>query len=228
MDPLGEVVEASTPKFIAECPRDRLHAPPELGTFLKVLPVNARVDESAAAKQPLDPFADPPGIVAGWPPDGTPEGTLYALVFHSETIGADPGRHAAAYGLEEDQLLQEQPQIFDLLSTQFHAMHLAYVAEGRLRTGPPPRPPRLHAFVYSCTSEETRILTESTDLLRSLVLSSGPSDADSLIIACLYRAYLCRDRDFAFLVRAGKQLAQLLRDDPERLTALLRRLEPTA
>ena len=49
---------------------------------------------------------------------------------------------------------------------------------------------------------------------------------DELIASCLTSVYLCRDEEFAFLVRAGKQLANLLRDDPERLAALLRKLEP--
>ena len=43
-----------------------------------------------------------------------------------------------------------------------------------------------------------------------------------------YRPVVFQDlnNDFAFLVRAGKRLALLLRDDPERLSALLRKLEP--
>lgn len=227
-EPLGEVVEASTPRLTAECPRERLHAPPDLGTFIKVLPPGVKPDGRGSVALPLDPFADPPALSPGLPPPGTPEGTLYALVFHAATGGAEPGRRAAAYGLDEEQLLREQPQIFDLLATQFDALHLAYVERGRLRSGPPPRPPRLHAFVYACTDEETCALTESPDLLRRLAFASGVSDADSLIVACLHRAYLCRNNDFTFLVRAGKQLAHLLRDDPERLTALLRCLEPGA
>jgi hypothetical protein len=221
---IGEVVEAGTTRFLAQCPPKRLHAPPAFGTFVCVLPEGQSRSRLPTGLRDDDPFAESAPLRAL--PSGVPDGTLYALVFRAATGSLEPGRRAAAYGLDESSLRAEQPQIFDLLATEFAALHVGYADAGRFRPHTPPRPPRLHAFVYPCSPEEVCALTEAPDVLRTLLQASGEASPDELIAACLRHAYECRKADFAFLVRAGKQLANLLRDDPERLTALLRKLEP--
>lgn len=222
---IGEVVEAGTTRFLAQCPRERLHTPPAFGTFVCVPPEGqSRSRLSDGFQEADDPFAESAPLHAL--PSGVPDGTLYALVFRATTGSLEPGRRPAAYGLDETSLRAEQPQIFDLLATEFAALHVGYADAGRFRPHTPPRPPRLHAFVYPCSSEEVSAITEAPDVLRTLLQASGEASPDALIAACLRHAYARRKADFAFLVRAGKQLANLLRDDPERLTALLRQLEP--
>ena len=245
---VGEIIEASTTRFVAQCPRGKLHQPPALGTFVKVLPVGARLPttENRLADTPgdfssnlssslssprllddEDPFADPPPVTAvSMRLPAIPEETLYALVCAASTGSADVGRRASAYGLEEEALQAEQPQIYDLLATEFVALPFGYIHKGRVRPGLPHRPPRLHAFVDSCDCTEVRALSEAPDFVRQMLHATGDVHPDELIAACLTAVYVCRDEDFAFLVRAGKQLANLLRDDPERLAALLRKLEP--
>ncbi|HZO89315.1 MAG TPA: hypothetical protein VFB38_13360 [Chthonomonadaceae bacterium] len=225
---LGEVIEASTTRFVAQCPRAHLHDPPAFGAFVKVMPPDAPMAAPGEVGDigSADPFADPRPRAPQELPVGTPDGVIYALVFAATTGSPEPGRRPTAYGLEEARLRQEQPQIFDLLTTEFAALHLAFAQEGRVRLDTPPRPPRLHAFVYACTPEEVCALTDSPDFVRPLLAAPGEVSPDELIAASLRHAYRCRHADFAFLVRAGKQLAQLLHADPERLTALLRKLEP--
>ena len=246
---VGEIIEASAARFVAQCPRSRLHQPPALGAFVKVLPPGTRAPlvNSTSAPAPTlshptvlgvasparlgegeDPFADPPIAPVSYArlSAAVPEHTLYALVCASSTGSADLGRRASAYGLEEDALAREQPQIFDLLATEFVAVPFGYMINGRVRPGLPPFPPRLHAFVEACNCDETHALSETPDFVRQLLSTSAEVPPDELLTACLSHVYECRDRDFAFLVRAGKQLAVLLRDDPERLAAILRKLQP--
>lgn len=246
---IGEIIEASASRFVAQCPRSRLHQPPALGAFVKVLPPGTRsplvkstsasasdlprsaapgVFSSARMEEDEDPFADPPIAPASHArlSAAVPEHTLYALVCASSTGSADLGRRASAYGLEEDALEREQPQIFDLLATEFVAVPFGYMSGGRVRPGLPPLPPRLHAFVEACDCDETRALSETPDFVRQLLSTSAEVPPDELLSACLSHAYECHDREFAFLVCAGKQLAVLLRDDPERLAAILRKLQP--
>jgi hypothetical protein len=226
------VIEASTTRFTAQCPAERLHLPPDFGTFVKILPAGAQPTAAVdpARKQTVgreeDPFADPVPALSTGALVGVADGTLYALVYFALTGSIEPGRRAAAYGLEEEELHRQQPQIVALLATEFAALHVGYAHEGRLRPHLPPRPPRLHARVWECTPAEIYALTENPDFLRPLLAPAGEVSPDELIAACLRNAYLCRDRDTAYLVRMGKQLAMLLREDPERLTALLRKLEP--
>ncbi len=248
----GEVIEAGTTRFVAQCPPGRLHLPPDFGSFVKILPPGhklpsspdrslvadeggdfsadrqsaASFDEGTHALLDEDPFADPITVPNLEKAIDAPDGTLYAIIYHALTGSIEPGRRAAAYGLDEEQLHREQPQIVALLATEFAALHVGHVHEGRLRPHLPPRPPRLHAQVWECTPAESMALTESTDFLRPLLSSGGEADPDELIAACLRTAYVHRQRDMSYLIRMGKQLAMLLRDDPDRLTALLRKLEP--
>jgi hypothetical protein len=222
-------VEAGGTQFVAQCPRSRLYEPPLFGQFVRVLPPGTAPDFTSEPEEEtsdIDPFADPLPSTANLSTKGIPEGTLYALVCAATTGSGEAGRRPSAYGLEEAQLREEQPQIFDLLTTEFTALHIAWVSGGRLHYGTPPRPPRLHAFVYDCSPEEIRRLTDQPDFTRPLLTGTGPGDPDELLGACLRQTYTLRGNDFAFLVRTGKQLASQLRDDPERLSALLHRLEP--
>jgi hypothetical protein len=222
---IGEVVEASTTRFVAHCPQECLYEPPPLGAFVRIMlqPDASQTEPQETIEE--DPFADP--APQPMPPTAdAPDGTLYAVVCMATTGSVEPGRRPAAYGLDEQQLREEQPQIFDLLTTEFTALHIGYVQGGRVRPYLPPRPPRLHAFVTPCTPSEVRALSDSLDFLRALLTAPGEVSPDELIAAALREAYLQRNQEFAFLVRAGKQLASLLRDDPDRLAALLRKLEP--
>ncbi len=228
---IGEIVAASTTGFAAQCPAERLHTPPDFGSFVRVLPPgtnnpNPGTDAGSVVGVELDPFADPIIMLPAMLPADSPSGTLYALVYSASTNSAEPGRRPAAYGLDEYQLRAEQPQIFDLLATEFIAIHIGFADQGVLRSGTSPRPARLHAMVYSCTEQEIIALTEMPDFVRLMLNASSVGDADMLCAACLRTAYMARNLDFRFLVRTGKQLARFLRDEPERLTALLRRLEP--
>ncbi len=223
---LGEIIEATTTGFVAQCPKERLHQPPAFGTFVKVLVGQTPPVQPVETPDETDPFLDPvPKPAAGLPAD-IPDDTLYALVTFAETGSIEPGRRAAAYGLTEELLRQQQPQIFDLLATTFHAAHLGYASGGRFRPYLPPCPPRLHGFVASCSQEEICAITETPDFLRTLLALPLSAQSDELIAACLRHACSGRPNDFGYLVRIGKRLAVLLRDSPDRLTSLLRKLEP--
>ena len=99
--------------------------------------------ENRAAPPPAihDPFADPAPAPPDALPPGIPDGTLYAVVYSAGTGSAEPGRRPAAYGLAEDELRRQQPQIFDLLATEFSALHVGCARDGRFRAGIRPAPP---------------------------------------------------------------------------------------
>ncbi|HLJ54387.1 MAG TPA: hypothetical protein VKT77_05055, partial [Chthonomonadaceae bacterium] len=182
---------------------------------------------------PSDPFADaPPSNSLADPrpsvavPRDDDADLLYAIVVHAGTGSAEPGRRAVAYGLDEAELKRQQPQIFDLLSTEFSAVYVGYARGGQVRAGTPPRPARLHASVWECDGDEVRQITARPDFLRALVAAPPAVPVDDLIVACLRRAAACHADAYGFLVRAGRQLAALLHDQPDRVLALLDRLQP--
>ena len=237
--PIGEIIEAGTTAFVAQClevPREivpRLYDPPPFGSFVKLgkpAPILEPVVTAPELLDEDDPFAlafDPPPSAlrtgAGLPP------AVYALVYGANTASLEPNRRPSALGFaDEDEMRNQQPQIFELLRTEFSGLLIAYSEGGDkpLRRHLPPLPPRIHSRVYACTPEETRILTEDLSFLRGLLLPSGGALAgvpsDELAAACLRQARDAHPDDQAFLLRAGRTLATLLATDYERLQAILR------
>jgi hypothetical protein len=241
--PIGEIVEAGTTAFVAQClevPRQivpRLYDPPPLGAFVKIArftppsedPQPAFSQSMGVAVEEEDPFASPLRLTDA-ASLGTPlPAATYALVYGANTTSLEPNRRPSALGFaDEDEMRLEQPQIFELLRTEFSGLLIAYApGEGKaLRRHLPPTPPRIHSRVYPCALEEVRALTEDLSFLRSLLLPSGGVltgvPTDELVAACLRGAREAHPNDQEFLKRASRTLAMLLADDYERLQAILR------
>jgi hypothetical protein len=239
-NPIGEIVESSTTFFVAQClemPRGtqpRLYDPPPFGSFVKVGkqiphpdPLLGKEREVTVAEE-RDPFATPPTTPADTielPP------AVYALVIGANTASIEANRRPAALGYEdEDEILRQQPQIFELLRTDFSGLLIAYSVAGEkgVRRHLPPVPPRIHARVYPCTVTEVRALSLDLGFLRGILTPSGALPpgvpGDELAAACLREARRAQVDDYPFLVRAGKTLAGILAEDYERLQAILRNL----
>jgi hypothetical protein len=234
--PIGEVVAASTSQFTAQCIEvplpegvSALPDPPPFGTFVRI--GEGRVEqENSPSPLPddFDPFeTQSPGKNIP-SPQGSDAVVLYGVVFHAEIGALEMGRPLTAFGLDEEALRRDQPQIFELLATRFAAMSIAYVDRSGLHPHLPPRPPRPHARVFPATDSETRLLTERLDYLRPLLLGSsgsGPSyPAEELTAALLRNAWRAHGGDEAFLLRAGRELAALLPTEYDRLRAIVNRI----
>jgi hypothetical protein len=150
--------------------------------------------------------------------------TIYAVVCNAYTHSLEPNRLAIAYHRSEQELRDEQPQIFELLKTKFEAVIIGYECEGAIRYHLPPQPPRLHSFVYTCQPLEVRRLTAHFWFFRFL-MNNEKAPRDELIVATIRAAYAAHPDERAFLVKAGKELAKLIGDDYEMLSSILRRIQ---
>lgn len=148
---------------------------------------------------------------------------IFGLVFNVCTHSIEPNRRATAYGLTEQQLREEQPQIFELLKTEFEAVIIGYGDDRGPRQVLPPQPPGIHSFVFPCTESEVKALTNNGDFLRC-ILCGGRLPADDLVIASVRNAWAARAFDMPYLVRIGKDLCRLIRDDYDRLSSIMRRI----
>ncbi|SHK11905.1 HAS-barrel domain-containing protein [Rhodothermus profundi] len=192
--PIGEVIESSTRQFVAEVYREQ--APPALGSWVQV-------------RQP----------------DGQ---TVYGLVSHVEIGSVEPGRRPVALGRSPDELRREMPHVLELIRTTFRAQVLAYEEPGGpIRQTLPPYPASIHAFVEVCPPDIVQRLGPPYDFLRTLVQNPDPAvPVDDLLVAVLrqiYNGHRDAEREQA-LIAAGRVLSRLLRDDHERLQAILRRV----
>ena len=188
---VGEIIEASTTDFVAQC--YELYQLPPLGSLVKTR------DQSVE---------------------------LYGIVYHATTASLEPGRRPIARGKDEDSeeaIYQSNPQLSKLLRSEFSTLVVGYKDE-KLHHYLPPKPARIHGFVYQCHPDEVREFSQSFDFLNMLLNTHLPVPADELIAACLRQMSQVYEDRHAFLVAAGKELAILLSGELNQLKAILGRL----
>ena len=150
----------------------------------------------------------------------------YAVVCGIATEALDPGRRVLARGENEESeedIYRSNPQLSRLLCTRFEALIVGHTDGDSPVHRLPPLPPRVHAFVYSCSAQEAASLTHSLDFLHTLV-TSGLGNSDEVVSACVRQLAALHPDGRGFLVQAGKHLARELAGDLPRLNAILRRL----
>jgi len=148
---------------------------------------------------------------------------IYGLVYNVHEASIDPSRRAMAYGLERDELLRRRPEIAEFLKIEFEAAIIGFSDAGYIRAYLPPFPPRIHSFVYQCEGNEVLELTEDLEFIRSINALPG-LPVEELAAASIRLAYAERGNDRAFLVRAGQEIAQLLKDEYEKARSIIRRI----
>lgn len=191
---VGEVIEASTTEFAAQC--YELYQSPPLGSLVKTrdLPVE-----------------------------------LYGIVYNATTTSLDPGRRPIARGKDEtseENIYRSSPQLLELLHSEFSALVVGHRQGDKLYHYLPPKPARIHAFVYQCSPEEIKEFSQSFNFLPVLVNTRLPVSPDELIAASLRQLSQAYEDRRAFLVAAGKELAVLLSGEFNQLKAILERIRP--
>jgi hypothetical protein len=159
--------------------------------------------------------------------------SVYGLVYDIRTGSKEPGGRALVRGrtysgreLYDDEIYQEHPDLAEVLQTEFSAITVGFAQGGRIYQYLPPQPPPVHYSVYECPDDELAHFSERTDFFRTLLFAYQiPSDELlAAIIRSAARARAGAERDY--LVHAGREVASLLKDDYDRLTAILRRIRP--
>lgn len=154
-------------------------------------------------------------------------GAIYGIVCHAETAGVEPGRRPIARGKDEaseEAVYESSPQLSRLLRSQFTAAVMGYQDGDIIYQHLPPQPARIHGFVYLCQPEEVREFGKSHDFLNILLNAALPISNEEIIAAALRQMGRPHADPRAFLVAAGKKLADLLSHDFPRLKNILGRL----
>lgn len=148
---------------------------------------------------------------------------VFAIVYEVVTQSIEPNRKPTAYGKTEEELRLEQPQIFELLRTEFTSLIIGHRDDTGIFQSLPPQPPRIHGFVHFCSADEIASFTERSHYLRP-IFNQARVPSDELTIAAIRNACRARGNDGKYLVRAGKEVARLLKDDYDRLHSILERI----
>jgi len=152
---------------------------------------------------------------------------LYGIVYYAATTSLEPGRRPIARGKDEDSeeaIYRSNPQLLKLLRSEFSALVVGHRQDGKFYHYLPPKPARIHSFVYLCSPDEVKEFGQSFDFLNMLINAHLPVPIDELIAACLRQMSKVYEDRQAFLVAAGKELAILLSGEFNQLKAILGRI----
>jgi hypothetical protein len=229
---IGEIIASSTGAFTAQCievPASetlRLIDPPEFGSVVKIT-----ANQGIAASTPspresdgeIDPFAA--GEFQNSGASRFEPGIIFAVVANSQMSSLDSARRPMALGYAtEDELRLHQPQVFELIVSEFSGPLIGHVsADGRLLTRIPPMLPRIHSRVYRCSGEEIVAATSDLRWLRRIRASTSIGEPAEELCAAIVRAGWSARADSAeYLTGAGRQLLEVVGGDYDRLQLIIR------
>ena len=156
-----------------------------------------------------------------------PERTIYGVVYAIHSGSIEPGGRPVLRGrdgMRDEAIFSQNPDLEQLLMTEFSALIVGYEERGAVRMYLPPSPPPLHWSVVACEPATVARLTSRLDYLRTIMSASGAVPVDALLAANIRLAREARPSDPGFTVQAGRELATLLKHDYPRLTSILRSL----
>lgn len=156
-------------------------------------------------------------------------GELFGIVHHATTASIEPGRRPIARGQDEaseEDIYRSSPQLAKLLRSEFRALVVGHGDGQGIRHYLPPHPPRIHSFVYLCSSERVKEFSRCLDFLGLLVKTALPVPTEELVAATLRQMSQAHQSRDDFLLAAGRELARLLGGEFGRLKAILDRVAP--
>ena len=82
--------------------------------------------------------------------------TLFGIVHQIQMGSMDPTRSPFPYQKTQEELMREQPQIFEFLKTTFSCITIGYSERGKMYYLLSPQPPKIHSFVAHATTQESK------------------------------------------------------------------------
>ncbi|MCX5922904.1 MAG: hypothetical protein NTX86_06285 [Candidatus Dependentiae bacterium] len=116
----------------------------------------------------------------------TKKRTLFGIVHQVNTGSMEPMRYPFPYQKTEEELLRDQPQIFEFLKTTFSCLAIGYLEKGHIYYLATPEPPQIHSFVQSMDQETMKQFFAKPTYLHLLFGSSNQLfNLDDLLLILL-------------------------------------------
>lgn len=152
--------------------------------------------------------------------------TIFGIVHQVQTGSMDPVRYPFPYQKTEEELLKEQPQIFEFLKTTFSCITIGYQEKKSISYLIAPEPPKIHAFIMHPDTELSKIFFASNKYLHLLFTHSAQIfNMDELILA-LFKQY--KDLNILTPEKIGtfmQTYSLLIGNDYRRIKLFLQRVE---
>ena len=112
--------------------------------------------------------------------------TLFGIVHQVQTGSMGPIRYPFPYKKTEEELLQEQPQIFEFLKTTFSCIIVGYEEKHSITYLIAPEPPKIHSFISHTSAEKSKNFFSCPRYLHLLFTHSAHIfNIDELMLALL-------------------------------------------
>lgn len=195
-DMVGRVLRASTRGFSCGTHSARIDARHDFGALVKAPIANER-----------DVFAI---------------GVIYAVEIKDDLLISELVMAEAV----DPNVLRDQREN-RIIPVEISVLNVGYQFAGGVVHSLPPRPPMSLSPVRLCDVQEVFDFTSTPDFFR-LILNASEVPSDDLLAAVLrYAAGAVHpDERYAFLVKAGRQIANLLSGDMKRLASILALIRP--
>ncbi len=152
---------------------------------------------------------------------------IYGCVVQVQTGSSDPSRTPFAYQKTEEELLAQQPQIFEFLRTTFNVQIVGY----RERDCQDflyllaPQPSKIHAFVQECSGQILSQFFANPDFLHVLfAFQSKIPNLDELLLAILRQLAQQKSLSSDILKNFCQTFSLLTGNDYRRLKLFLKRI----
>jgi hypothetical protein len=109
---------------------------------------------------------------------------IFGIITSIQTGSQDPMRYPFTYKKTEEELIKEQPQIFEFLKTTFDVQIVGFQANDKIIYSLPSNPPKIHSFVNNLDKKSVQTFFNKTDFLY-LLFNSQIHNLDEILIAIL-------------------------------------------
>ena len=111
---------------------------------------------------------------------------IFGIVYQIQTGSMDPVRYPFPYQKTHEELLAEQPQIFEFLKTTFSCATLGYQEDERIFNLIVPEPPSIHSFISPAAPLLAKRFFNNQDYLHLLFSQASTiGHIDELLLALL-------------------------------------------
>ena len=151
---------------------------------------------------------------------------ILGCVTQIQTGSMDPMRYPFAYQKTEEELIKEQPQIFEFLKTTFKVQVLGFLLEEKIFYTIPPKPCKIHSFIKKAEGKLTALFFNKPDFLHILFgFSSQITNLDELLIAILQNLQTKNELTSVKLDSFCQTFSILTGNDYRRMKLFLSRIE---
>jgi hypothetical protein len=156
----------------------------------------------------------------------TEKRTLFGVVHQVQTGSMEPMRYPFPYQKSQEELMRDQPQIFEFLKTTFSCLTIGYQEKGNMYYLAAPEPPPIHAFVYPMDSENARQFFCNPSYLHVIFGASNHIfNIDELLLALIKQQQDARLFSETKLTTLINTYSLLTGNDYRRLKLFLQRVE---